>query len=136
MEAGGNGPDSTVGVELHGLSIYTHHGVTDAEQEVGQRLEIDVSMAVGDCPATETDRLEDTIDYAAAADLVARAATERSFRTLERVCRVIGERLMDRYECEVVWVRAAKPEPPLTLTVDEVAVELTLHRGGEDDSEP
>ena len=35
MEAGRNGPDSTVEVELRGLSIYTHHGVTDAEQEVG-----------------------------------------------------------------------------------------------------
>ena len=28
----------SVEVEVRGLSIYTHHGVTDAEQEVGQRL--------------------------------------------------------------------------------------------------
>ena len=36
--------ESTVQVELRGLSIYTHHGVTDAEQEIGQRLVIDVSL--------------------------------------------------------------------------------------------
>ena len=33
-----------------------------------------------------TDRLEDTIDYAAVADIVALVATERSYRTLERLC--------------------------------------------------
>ena len=75
-------------VELRGLSIYTHHGVTDAEQEIGQRLVIDVCFDVPDCDAVLTDRIEDTIDYAEVADIVALAATERSYRTLER----LGER--------------------------------------------
>ena len=39
-------PESSVEVELRGLSIYTHHGVTDAEQEVGQRLEFDLSFEI------------------------------------------------------------------------------------------
>ena len=43
-----------------GLSIYTHHGVSDAEQEVGQRLVLDISFDVPDCDAVLTDRLEDT----------------------------------------------------------------------------
>ena len=77
--------ESSVQVELRGLSIYTHHGVTDAEQEIGQRLVIDVSFDVPDCDAVLTDRLEDTIDYAEVADIVALAATERSYRTLERL---------------------------------------------------
>ena len=46
-----NGIESRVEVELRGLSIYTHHGVTDAEQEIGQRLEFDVSFDVPDCDA-------------------------------------------------------------------------------------
>ena len=84
MEAHGE-HESSVQVELRGLSIYTHHGVTDAEQEIGQRLVIDVSFDVPDCDAVLTDRLEDTIDYAEVADIVALAATERSYRTLERL---------------------------------------------------
>jgi 7,8-dihydroneopterin aldolase/epimerase/oxygenase len=128
MEAHDNGTESTVEVELRGLSIYTHHGVTDAEQEVGQRLEIDVSFDVPDCDAVLTDRIEDTIDYGAVADIVALAATERSYRTLERLAHVIGERLMERYGCETVRVRAAKPEPPLPLSVEEVAVEVVHSR--------
>jgi len=136
MEAGRNGPDSTVEVELRGLSIYTHHGVTDAEQEVGQRLEIDVSFDVPDCDAVLTDRIEDTIDYAEVCDIVALAATERSYRTLERLANVIGGRLAERFGCEHVRVRAAKPEPPLPLAIEEVAVEVVQERAlDEDDDE-
>jgi dihydroneopterin aldolase len=127
--------DSSVEVELHGLSIYTHHGVTDAEQEIGQRLEIDVHFDVPDCDAVLTDRVEDTIDYGEVADIVALAATERSYRTLERLAHVIGERLVERYGCESVRVRAAKPEPPLPLSIGEVAVEVVQERESELDED-
>jgi dihydroneopterin aldolase len=125
MEAHSEGSESSVQVELRGLSIYTHHGVTDAEQEVGQRLVIDVSFDSPDCDAVLTDRLEDTIDYSEVADIVALAATDRSYRTLERLASVIGERLMDRFGCDLVRVRAAKPEPPIPLAIEEVAVEVS-----------
>lgn len=137
MEAHGDSHETSVEVELHGLSIYTHHGVSDAEQEIGQRLEIDVSFDVPDCDAVLTDRVEDTIDYGAVADIVALAATERSYRTLERLAHVVGERLMERYGCETVRVRAAKPEPPLPLAIEEVAVEVVRVKApDEDEVEP
>ena len=135
MEAHGNGIESSVEVELRGLSIYTHHGVSEAEQEVGQRLEFDVSFDVPDCDAVLTDRLEDTVDYAQVCDIVALAATERSYRTLERLAQVVGERLMERYGCESVRVRAAKPEPPLPLAIQEVAVEVTHERAVDEDED-
>ena len=135
MEAHGNSNESSVEVELRGLSIYTHHGVTDAEREVGQRLEFDITFDVPDCDAVLTDRLEDTVDYAQVCDIVALAATERNYRTLERLCQVVGERLMERYGCESVRVRAAKPEPPLPLAIQEVAVEVTHDRSSSDEDE-
>jgi len=128
MEAGGNPFDVSVDVELRGLSIYTHHGVSDAEQEIGQRLEFDVTFDVPDCDAVLTDRVEDTIDYGDVADLVALAATERSYRTLERLAHVVGERLAERYGSERVRVRATKPEPPLPLAIEEVSVEVLVER--------
>jgi len=137
VEAHGNGTDSSVEVEVRGLSIYTHHGVTDAEREIGQRLEIDVAFDVPDCDAVLTDRLDDTVDYSEVCDIVALGATERSYRTLERLCHVIGERLMERFACDSVRVRAAKPEPPLPLAVEEVAVEVVHERAssGEEEEE-
>jgi dihydroneopterin aldolase len=135
VEAHGDGTDSSVEVEVRGLSIYTHHGVTDAEREIGQRLEIDVSFDVPDCDAVLTDRLDDTVDYAEVCDIVALGATERSYRTLERLCHVIGERLMERFACESVRVRAAKPEPPLPVAVEGVAVEVVHERSSGDEEE-
>jgi dihydroneopterin aldolase len=135
VESHDNGLDTSVEVELRGLSIYTHHGVTEAEREVGQRLEFDVTFDVPDCDAMLTDRLEDTVDYAEACDIVALAATERNYRTLERLAKVIGERLMERFGCQHVRVRAAKPEPPLPLATQEVAVEVTHEREREGEPE-
>jgi hypothetical protein len=43
---------------------------------------------------------------------------------------VVAERLMERFDCESVRVRAAKPEPPVPYRVGEAAVELTLERAG------
>jgi dihydroneopterin aldolase len=128
-----NGTESSAEIELRGLSIYTHHGVSEAEQEIGQRLEFDISFDVPDCDAVLTDRLEDTVDYAQVCDIVALAATERSYRTLERLAQVVGERLMERYGCEAVRVRAAKPEPPLPLAIQEIAVEVSQERAVEED---
>ena len=128
MEAGGNPFDVSVDVELRGLSIYTHHGVSQAEQEIGQRLEFDVMFDVPDCDAVLTDRVEDTIDYGDVADIVALAATERSYRTLERLAAVIGERLMERFGSESVRVRAAKPEPPVPVAIEEIGVEVVRER--------
>ena len=134
MEAS-QGSESSVEIEIRGLSIYTHHGVSDAEQEVGQRLLLDVSFDVPDCDATVTDRIEDTINYSEACDIIALAATERSYRTLERLANVIADRLAERFGSESVRVRAAKPEPPLPLALEEVAVEVTRESPFADEGE-
>lgn len=116
--------EPAVTVEITGLSLFTRHGVTEAERELGQRLVIDVSFELTDCDAMVTDRVEDTVDYADACEQVALAAQERSYRTLERLCTAIADRLMERYGADSVRVKATKPEPPIALPLDEVSVEV------------
>ncbi|HEV7941184.1 MAG TPA: dihydroneopterin aldolase [Solirubrobacteraceae bacterium] len=114
----------SVTIEISGLSIYTHHGVSEAEREVGQRLVLDLRLELGETDATATDRIEDTVDYAEVCQLVTLIAQQRSHRTLERLVSSIADRLIVDYALEGVWVKAAKPEPPIPLPVDEVAVEV------------
>ena len=120
--------NTEVTIEVTGLSLYTHHGVGEAEREVGQRLVFDLSFEVGECDATVTDRVEDTVDYADVCQQVALAAQERSYKTLERLCSAICDRMIDRYDAETVTVRATKPEPPIPLPVEEVSVEVWKER--------
>ena len=121
-EEGGSEPEVTI--EISGLSLFTHVGVSAAEREVGQRLLLDIRIDVGDCDATITDRIEDTIDYAQVCEAANLVAQQRSYKTLERLCTAIADRLLERYEAVAVWVKAAKPEPPLPLPVGEVSVEV------------
>jgi dihydroneopterin aldolase len=120
----------SVTIEIAGLSLFTHHGVTAAEREVGQRLVLDLRLDVGETDATVTDSLEDTIDYAEVCQLVALVAQQRSHKTLERLCSTIADRLLADYELEGVWVKASKPEPPIALSVDEVSVEVWREADG------
>lgn len=114
----------SVTIEITGLSLYTHHGVSAAEREIGQRLMLDLRLEVGETDATVTDRIEDTVDYGEVCQLVALVAQQRSHRTLERLCSSIADRLLADYELEGVWVKATKPEPPIPLPVAEVSVEV------------
>ena len=124
-----DGPEVGVTVEIVGLSLYTHHGVTAAEREIGQRLVLDVRFDVGETDATVTDRVQDTVDYAEVCQLVALVAQQRSYKTLERLCSAIADRLLMDFELEGVWVKAAKPEPPIPLPVDDVSVEVWREAG-------
>lgn len=117
-------PETVVTIEINGLSLYTHHGVTAAEREVGQRLVLDLRLDVGESDATVTDRVEDTVDYAEVCQLVALVAQQRSYQTLERLCAALADRLLADFQLEGVWVKAAKPEPPIPLPVEEVSVEV------------
>jgi 7,8-dihydroneopterin aldolase/epimerase/oxygenase len=117
------GPEVGVTIEIVGLSLFTHHGVTAAEREIGQRLVLDVRFDVGEPDALVTDRVEDTVDYAEVCQTVALVA-QQTFRTLERLCAAIADKVLSEYSVESVWVKAAKPEPPIPLPVDEVAVEV------------
>jgi dihydroneopterin aldolase len=118
------GAQTIVTIEVNGLSLYTHHGVSEAEREVGQRLLLDIRLEVGDSDATVTDLVEDTVDYAEVCQLAALVAQQRSYKTLERLCAAIADRLLADFRAQVVSVKATKPEPPIPLPVEDVSVEV------------
>ena len=118
------GPEVGATIEIVGLSLYTHHGVTAAEREIGQRLVLDVRFDVGEPDALVTDRVEDTVDYGEVCQVIALIAQQRSYKTLERLCAVIADRLASQFGADSVTVKASKPEPPIPLPVEEVSVEV------------
>src|ERR1019366_8203156 len=111
-----SGIQTVVTIEISGLSLYTHIGVSAAEREVGQRLLFDIRIDVGESEAT--------VDYGEVCQLVALVAQQRNYKTLERLCTVVADRIIEDFGAEAVWVKAAKPEPPIPLAVEEVSVEV------------
>jgi len=132
----GDGEDrvqTVVTIEINGLSLYTHHGVTAAEREVGQRLILDIRLEVGEADATVTDRVQDTVDYGRVCEVAALVATQRSDKTLERLCAAIADRLLKDFDALAISVKASKPEPPIPLPVEDVSVEVWRELGELDD---
>ena len=126
-------PEPEVTIDVTGRSLFTHHGVTAAEREIGQRLVLDVRFDVGEPYALITDRVEDTVDYGEVCQVIALIAQQRSYKTLERLCTAVADRLLEHFDAEEVWVKAAKPEPPIPLPVEQVSVEVWRQSGDTDD---
>ena len=128
-----DGPQTEVTIEVTGLSLYTHHGVTAAEREVGQRLVLDITLDMFRNDATTTDDVADTVDYGEVCQLAALIAQQRSYRTLERLATAIADRLLNDFDVHSVVVKASKPEPPIPLPVEDVSVEVWRELGELDD---
>ncbi|MEA2178235.1 MAG: 7,8-dihydroneopterin aldolase/epimerase/oxygenase, partial [Solirubrobacteraceae bacterium] len=90
VDEDGDGPEVGATIEIVGLSLYTQHGVSEAERELGQRLVFDIRFDVGEVDALVTDRVEDTVDYGRVCEEVALVAQQRSYKTLERLCAVVA----------------------------------------------
>ncbi len=115
-------------ISLSGVELHTNHGVTDAEQELGQRMLFDVEMVPDQVSATRTDDIEGTVDYGAVTDFLAETATGQRYRTLERLAAIIAEGLIERFPLAEVRVTATKPEPPVPVSMDGASVEVFRSR--------
>ena len=73
--------------------------------------------------------VEDTVDYGVVCERVALVSQQRSYKTLERLCSAIADRLLADFDAEEVWVKASKPEPPIPFPVEEVSVEVWRQSG-------
>lgn len=122
------GDDGEVIIRLEGVIAHTNHGVTEAEQQLGQRMIFDLEMEPIACGATESDDVDDTVDYGEVTAWLVESAMDTSYRTLERLVTVLAEGLLATFNLRSVRVRATKPEPPVPVTMDGASVEVFRRR--------
>jgi len=115
-------------VVVRGLQCYAYHGVPPAEREVGHRYTIDLELDVEE-RAWRSDRVQDTVDYAAAAQAALDVTLDSQFRTVERLAQVIGEEILNRFP-DVMEARVSveKPMPPAPIIAEAVGVVRIVSR--------
>lgn len=111
-------------IELRGLELHGHHGVSEEERERGQRFVFDVSGTLARPPAA--DRLEETVDYRELARCVRAVSDSKRFSLLETLATEVAETLLGRFELERVRVSVRKPEVELDPPVEHAAVTVEL----------
>jgi dihydroneopterin aldolase len=109
---------------MEGMAFFGRHGVFPAERELGARFTVDVVLE-GDLRAPgRSDRLEETIDYARAYNLVREVVEGEPCHLLEAVAQRIADRLLELPRVERATIRVHK-KPPLPGEFRSVAVEIS-----------
>lgn len=115
-------------VFLHGIEFYGYHGVPEAERTVGHRYLVDVELEV-DERASQSDKVEDTVDYAQIGLLVLEHGMKPGFSTVEKLAKVIADAILSRYKrVQQVTITVAKPFPPMPVIAQQAGVTLTVER--------
>lgn len=111
-------------VRICGLEAFGHHGVLDAERELGQRFVVDLDIELADPGSTRSDELADTVDYASLSDAVYGLVSGPPVALLERLAGMIADLVLEDPRARAVTVTVRKPHVALRPTVSETAVTL------------
>ncbi len=113
-------------ITLRDIEIYAYHGVLPQERTVGGRYGIEVEVETSNEKATETDNLEDTINYADILDIVKQEMAVPS-KLIEHVAgRIVRRIRKDFPTVEKATVRLTKKHPPIAGANVNATVELSL----------
>lgn len=112
-------------IEFHG-----HCGVTAEERAAGQRLSVDIEIDCDLRKASQSDHLDDTIDYDRLCGDVARLGRETHVQLIETLAEKIAAKVLEKPKVASVLVRLKKCLPPREEIRGGVAVEIRRGRPG------
>ena len=116
-------------IHIHELRVETRIGFYEWERGLPQTIELDLELAIASKQAGLSDRIRDTIDYAAVVERVRASLRSTHFVLLERLCEHIAELL--RGEFKSPWVRVTAVKTAVMRGVEKVGV--TIERGAPND---
>ena len=118
---------------LRGMRFSARHGVLPHEKVEPQPFEVDVILHADLSRASETDALDDTVDYSVLHDLVRTIVDGPSFDLIEALAGAIARAVLaatDPALVDAVEVRVRKPRAPLDGELDTVEAALVRRRLG------
>ena len=115
-------------IELRGLRVRGRHGVLAAERRDRQPFVVDVTLERDLSTPARSDDLGDTVDYGAMAERLAAAVAATRFDLLEALAGHLADLALAEPTVAAVEVRVAKPQAPVAVQLDEVAVVLRRER--------
>jgi 7,8-dihydroneopterin aldolase/epimerase/oxygenase len=115
-------------ITLTGVRVRAHHGVFDFEREQGQEFVIDVAVAVDLAAAATGDDLGRTVHYGELAEAVADAVRRDPVDLIETVAERVAAVALAYPAVEEVEVTVHKPEAPISVPFDDVAVTIVRSR--------
>ena len=113
---------------LQGIQFSGHCGVSLDERSKPQPILVDIEVDCANDKSTETDRIQDTIDYAEIVNRVIEIGTQYHFCLVEALAERITQSLLDEFPVLALKIWLRKTHPPLTATIDSVGIRLNRVR--------
>lgn len=111
-------------IELKTMAFYAFHGVSEQERTVGNNFVVNLLLTAPLIKAVETDKLNDTINYASVYEIV-KAEMAVPSKLLEHAAGRILQALKRRFpEIREIEVRLSKLNPPFGGDVESASVIL------------
>ncbi|HDY7766072.1 TPA: bifunctional dihydroneopterin aldolase/7,8-dihydroneopterin epimerase [Vibrio vulnificus] len=96
-------------VFIEQLEVITTIGVYDWEQQIKQKLVLDIEMAHDNRPTGKSDDVADALDYAQVSEAVLNHIESGRFLLVERVAEEVAELIMTQFSVPWIRIRLAKP---------------------------
>lgn len=106
------------------MAFYGYHGVFEAEQELGQRFEVDIELHLDLRSIARSDDIDLTVNYVDVYTIVKEQVEEGQFALIEGLAESIAQTVLSAYDLELVVVRVRKPHVPIGGVIGGVEVEV------------
>lgn len=115
-------------VSLKNIRVYAYHGCLREETLIGSDYRVDLKVWANLEKSTQSDSLEDTVDYVLLNDIVKQEMAVAS-KLLEHVAKRIVSKIFSKSDSvKKIKISVAKINPPIGGDVQEVAVVLKEKR--------
>ncbi|EMN4128995.1 MULTISPECIES: bifunctional dihydroneopterin aldolase/7,8-dihydroneopterin epimerase [Providencia] len=96
-------------VFIEQLSVITTIGIYDWEQEIEQKLVLDIEMGWDNKRASRSDKVKDCLDYAQISQAIITHVSKNKFGLVERVAEEVAQLLLNDFCSPWVRIKVAKP---------------------------
>ncbi len=112
-------------IQLEGMEFYSFHGHYPEEQIVGSRFVVDLTIEADMNKPSESDNLNDAVDYQRAYEIV-RAEMEKKSYLLENIAgRIIKALYAEIKGIESITVKVSKLNPPVGGKTGSVSIVMS-----------
>lgn len=112
-------------IEIEGMEFYAYHGCFEEEKVVGNRFLVNLTLACNMKKASETDNINDAVNYQTAYLLV-KAEMEKKSDLLENIANRILESLHTNLKGIIkATVKISKMNPPMGGQIEKVSVTMS-----------
>ena len=120
-------------ITLTGVTAHGYHGVLPQERQNGQPFIVDAVLYCETRQAAHTDRLEDTVDYAAVAQAIVNVVTGEPVNLIEVLADRIANSIFESVanagsKVSLVEVTVHKPQAPIPHKFDDVSITIVRFR--------